>query len=279
MSAVLRGSRGISARRLSVRPRGRRSRAAGHAPIYVYGIVPAAAAVPDDLHGIGDSQVQVFAYASVGALASRLPSSRPLGTAADLRAHARVIEAIYQSFPVLPMRFGGALADSHAVVAELLEPNSEVLASALERIDNHEQFVIRGRYKEGAVLREVLAEQPQIARMSAWLRERDADAHRLEAIHLGELVARAVELKQQADLQVLRELLEPRVTAIAERVPASPETAVDAALLVRRPDRSAFELAAEELGRRWDSRIRLRLVGPLPAYDFAQAPEMEQWAC
>ncbi|HEY2314974.1 MAG TPA: GvpL/GvpF family gas vesicle protein, partial [Streptosporangiaceae bacterium] len=172
-----------------------------------------------------------------------------------------------------------ALADADAVVAALLKPNSGIFAAALERVDDHEQFILKGRYNDGAALAEVLAEQPQIARMSAWLRERDADAHRLEAIQLGALVARAVERKQQADLEVMRELLEPLVTGIAERVPASPETAVDAAFLVRRPGRSAFEHAAEELGRRWYSRIRLRLVGPLPAYDFTQTPEMEPWAC
>ncbi|HEY2200841.1 MAG TPA: GvpL/GvpF family gas vesicle protein [Solirubrobacteraceae bacterium] len=279
MSAGLRGSRGISTSRLSVRPRRGRRGVAKLAPIYVYGIVPAGAPVPDDLHGIGDAQVHVFAHGSIAAVTSRLPSSRPLGTAADLRAHARVIERIYQSCPVLPMRFGGALADPHAVAAELLEPNSDMFAGALERIDNHEQFTLRGRYRDGAALREVLAEQPKVARMSAWLRERDADTYRLEAIQLGTLVARALEQKQQADMAVMREILEPRVTAIAERVIASPDIAVDAAFLVQRPDRSAFEQAAEELGRRWESRIRLRLVGPLPAYDFTQTPEMEQWAC
>lgn len=279
MSPGRRGSRGTSANRLSARRQDRNPGAAELASIYVYGIVPAGAPVPDDLHGIGEAQIHVVAHGSIAAVTSSLPSSRPLGTAADLRAHARVIETIYQSCTVLPMRFGGALADPDAVVAGLLEPNSDMLARALERIDNHEQFILKGRYKQGAVLREVLAEQPQIARISAWLRERDADMHRLEAIQLGALVARAVERKQRADMEVMREILEPRVTAIAERVPASPETAVDAAFLVRRPDRAAFEQAAEELGRRWDNRILLRLVGPLPAYDFTQTPEMEQWAC
>jgi hypothetical protein len=279
MSAGRLGSRDTSTSRPLARRPGRRTGVAEPASIYVYGIVPAGMPVPDDLHGIDDAQVHVFAHGSIAALASRLPSSRPLGTAADLRAHARVIEAIYQSYPVLPMRFGGALADQVAVVAGLLEPNSEILAGALERIDNHEQFTIKGRYKDGVALSEVLAEQPQVARISAWLRERDAETHRLEAIQLGALVARALEGKQQADMEVMRESLGPHVTSIAERVPASPETAVDAAFLVRRPDRSAFEQAAEELGWRWDSRIRLRLVGPFPAYDFAQSPEMEQWAC
>jgi hypothetical protein len=274
MSAGRLASQGGTTSRLSARRPG-----VAAEPVYLYGIVPAGVPVPDGLHGIGDAQVGVVTHEPVAALTSRLPSSRPLGTAADLRAHAQVIEAMYQSCPVLPMRFGDALADADAVVAALLKPNGGIFAAALERVDDHEQFILKGRYNDGAALAEVLAEQPQIARMSAWLRERDADAHRLEAIQLGALVARAVERKQQADLEVMRELLEPLVTGIAERVPASPETAVDAAFLVRRPGRSAFEHAAEELGRRWYSRIRLRLVGPLPAYDFTQTPEMEPWAC
>jgi Gas vesicle synthesis protein GvpL/GvpF len=278
MSAGLRGSRETSASRPSVRSPGRR-RVAELAAAYVYGIVPAGALVPDDLHGIDDAQVRVVADGSVAALTSQLPLSRTLGTAADLRAHARVIETVCQSCAVLPMRFGAALENADAVVAELLEPHADAFASALQRIDNHEQFVLRGRYLDGAAFAEVLAEDPQVARMSAWLRERDADTHRLEAIQLGTLVARGLERKQQADMKFMREFLEARVADIAERVPASPEIAVDAAFLVRRPDRSAFEQAAEELGRRWDSRIRLRLVGPLPAYDFAQTVETGQWAC
>jgi hypothetical protein len=279
MTAGLRGSRGTSTTRLPVRPRGTRRRAAEPPPIYVYGIVPAGAPVPGDLLGIDNAQVRVIADGSIGALISQLPASRPLGTAADLRAHARVIETVYRSSAVLPMRFGGALANTDAVVAELLEPHADAFAGALQRVDDHEQFNLRGRYLDGAAFAEVLAEDPQVARLSAWLRERDADRHRLEAIQLGTLVARALERKQQADLDFMRECLEPRVTAIAERVPASPETAVDAAFLVRRPDRRAFERAAEELGRRWDSRIRLRLVGPLPAYDFSLTTETGQWAC
>lgn len=278
MSADPLGSQGTPASGMPARRRGRRQATAQPAPIYVYGVLPARARVPRDVHGIGDAEVQVLSHDCIGALTSRMPS-RPLGTAGDLRAHARVIEAIHQSCPVLPMRFGSALADPDAVISGLLEPNSAMFAAALERVENHEQFIVKGRYNDGAAFAEVLAEQPQIARMSAWLRERDANTHRLEAIQLGTLVARALEQKQQADMQVMREFLQPRVTAIAERVPASPETAVDAAFLVQRPDKSAFEQAAEELGRRWHNRIRLRLVGPLPAYDFTQTPEIRQWAC
>lgn len=279
MNAGPLGSRGTSASRPLVRRPGTGPGAAEPAPIYVYGIVAAGVQVPGDLRGIGDAQVRIIADGSVAALTSQLPPSQPLGTAADLRAHARVIETVYQSCAVLPMRFGGALEDTDAVVAELLDPHADTFTIALRRIENHEQFILRGRYVQGAAFAEVLAEDPQVARMSAWLRQRDADTHRPEAIQLGTLVARALERKQRADMKFMREFLEPRVTAIAERAPATPETAVDAAFLVRRSVRPAFEQAAEALGRRWHSRIRVRLVGPLPPYDFAQTVETGQWAC
>jgi hypothetical protein len=276
MNVSLRGSPGPSRQ---VTRRRSRHPVPADAALYVYGIVPADVSVPDDLHGISDAHIRVVTHGSVAALTSQLQLSRRLGTAADLRAHSRVIEAIFQSCPVLPMRFGGALENADAVVGELLEPHSDSFADALQRIRDHEQVVLRGRYLDGIAYAEVLAEDKQIARMSAWLREREAETHRLEAVQLGALVARALERKQQADMKFMRDLLEPGATAVAERVPASPEVAVDAAFLVRRRDRLAFERAAEDLGRRWVSRVRLRLVGPLPAYDFAHTPEMEQWAC
>ena len=261
------------------RYRGTHPDVAEPAPIYVYGIISTEVRVPDDLHGIGDAHVSVIGDGPVAALTSQLAISQQLGTAADLRAHAGVIEKVHHSCAVLPMRFGGALDNADAVVTELLAPHADAFADALRRIENHEQFIIRGRYLQGVAFAEILAEDTHVARLSAWLRERDAETHRLEAIELGRLVARALERKQQADMEFMKEFLEPRVTAIVERAPASPETAVDVAFLVRRTDRSAFERAAEEVGRLWDSRIRLRLVGPLPAYDFAQTVEAGQWAC
>jgi hypothetical protein len=214
--------------------------------------------------------VTCIRYRRIAAAISVVSADRPLGTPADLRAHASVLDALARSAAVLPMRFGGVLGDENAVVTELLEPHHAAFADRLDRLDGHAQFTIKGRYVDEVALREVLAEEPRVRRLRNLLRGRDAGSGRGPRIQLGELVARALELKRMADTQVLTGALAPHVTAVAERAPTSPDTAVDAAFLVAVSHRRGFEEAAEQLGRRWQGRIRLRLVGPVAPYDFAQ---------
>jgi len=241
-------------------------------PCYVYGILPSAARTRTGLCGLGDKPARVtfIRYRRIAAAVSGVPADRSLGTPADLRAHAGVLDALARSSAVLPMRFGGVLADENAVVTELLEPHHGAFADRLDRLNGHAQFTIKGRYLGDVALREVLAERPEVMRLNKRLQGRDVWACREERIQLGELVARALELKRMADTQVLSVALAPHVAAVAERAPASAGTAVDAAFLVAGPHRRGFEDAAERQGKLWQNRIRLRLVGPVAPYDFAQ---------
>ena len=245
-------------------------------PCYVYGIVPAAAPVPGGhVAGVGKAgHVAAVPCGRVAAIISPLAADQPLGTPADLRAHASVVDVLAQSAAVLPMQFGGVLADEGAVLAELLEPYEAEFAERLDMLAGHDQFTVRGRYEHDAPLREIVAEEPGVMRLRERLRGKDDaagqdPASRGEAIRLGELVARALELKQAADTRTLARTLAPHAAAVVEHAPATPGTAVDVAFLVARTHRGDFEQAAEELGRAWRDRIRLRLTGPLAPYDFA----------
>lgn len=245
-------------------------------PCYVYGIVPAAAPVPGGhVAGVGKAgHVAAVPCGRVAAIISPLAADQPLGTPADLRAHASVVDVLAQSAAVLPMQFGGVLADEGAVLAELLEPYEAEFAERLDMLAGHDQFTVRGRYEHDAPLREIVAEEPGVMRLRERLRGKDDaagqdPASRGEAIRLGELVARALELKQAADTRTLARTLAPHAAAVVEHAPATPGTAADVAFLVARTHRGDFEQAAEELGRAWRDRIRLRLTGPLAPYDFA----------
>ena len=63
--------------------------------------------------------------------------------------------------PVLPLRFGAVCASDDAVAGELLGPHYDEFAAALRQLEGHAEYVVKGRYVEHAVLREVLAEQPR----------------------------------------------------------------------------------------------------------------------
>jgi Gas vesicle synthesis protein GvpL/GvpF len=238
---------------------------------YVYGIVPAGTRAPADLIGIDGQSCQVTgSCGAIAALISPTPAERPLGTARDLRTHARAVEAVARSAAILPLQFGAVMADENAVQAELLEPYQEEFADRLARLRGCDQYTVKGRYQGDIALREVLAEEPDIRRLSERLRGRDEVASRGGNIQLGELVAGALERKRQADADVLAGSLAAHAEAVAEHPAGAPDVAADMAFLVPRTRQNGFEGAAEELAQHWHGRIRLRLVGPLPPYDFTQ---------
>jgi hypothetical protein len=230
---------------------------------YVFAVVPAGTPLPDsDAQGIAAELARVEA-GELGAVVGRVPIDRPLGRAADLRAHDRVVaDLVASGVPVLPMRFGAVVTDDDAVVGELLEPNRAEFAEALATLKGRVQYTVRAEYEQDAVLRQLLATRPDIRR----LRESGAqDA--AGQLRLGELVVQALEALRPADASgILAELI--GTVDVHVRPPSAPEEVLNAAFLVDVSHAPAFEQRVEKAAAQRAGRLRFRLVGPSAAYDF-----------
>ncbi|MQA83582.1 MAG: gas vesicle protein GvpFL [Streptosporangiales bacterium] len=242
---------------------------------YVYGVVPSTAALPDGLRGVGDSPgtVRLVRHGGLAAAVSDVSQDRPLGSRHDLLAHQRVLDTLMTASTVLPMRFGVVLGDAEAVTSDLLEPHHYRFVDALAEFSGYTQFTVRGRYEQDMVLREVLAEDPETQRLQEVVRELLPDSGYYDRIRLGELVFHALQRTREADGEVAVDTLAPYAASIRLREPAGDDGAVDAAVLVGHEHRDGFERAVEHLGARWAGRIRLRMLGPLPPYDFVELEE------
>jgi hypothetical protein len=241
---------------------------------YVYGIVPAGTRVPADLTGVGGGEVWLVPHDDLAGVVSEVPLGQALGTREDLLAHEGVVEALAAETTVLPLRFGAVVTTADAVVEEMLIPYHDWFETVLDDLAGTHEFAVVGVYVEDAVLREVIAEDPEAAQLRNRIRELPEDAAYYDRIRLGELIVKALDEKRQVDGEELVDALEPYASAVAPRAPAGEDTAADAAFLVAEQDVSRFEEAVDELGRQWAGRIRLRLVGPLAPYDFIPpAPE------
>jgi hypothetical protein len=237
---------------------------------YVYGVTAADLELPGDLRGLDDREVVLVPHRDCAVITSELEADRPIGTRDDLFAHERVLETLAaDGAAVLPFRFGAMLADRESVVTELLEPNHDVFAEELRGLRGLVQLTLKGRYVEDTVLGEVLRERPEIAERREELRGLPEDAAYYDRIHLGELIAQSLEAKAQADAQYALERLAPHAERTVAHTPRRAEEIVDAAFLVRQDRRDQFERAVDGLGEQWNGRVRLRLLGPLPPYDFA----------
>lgn len=243
--------------------------------VYVYGIVPGDVEPEDHASGVGDppSEVSVVRHGDLAALVSRIPVDRPLGTPDDLTAHARLLDGSAAVAPVLPLRFGAVMTDADAVEKELLEDNEDTLRSALTELEGRAQFVIRGRYVEKAILRELLEGNAEAERLRTEIRDKPEDATRNERIALGEMIAKAIEERRATDTdRVIGEIddLDPLVN---RRQPTHEEEAVHIAVLIELARQGELEQTLTELGEEWDGRVDLSLLGPMAAYDFVAAPQ------
>ncbi|HZP52609.1 GvpL/GvpF family gas vesicle protein [Actinocrinis sp.] len=245
--------------------------------IYVYGIAPADVETTEQARGVGDppAGIEVIAHDDVAALVSEIPVDRGLGTPEDFAAHARLLDATAAAMPVLPLRFGAVLADRQAVTDELLAPNHDDFAQALRLLEGREEYVVKGRYEESAILREVLGENEEAERLRQAIEGAPDDATRNERIRLGEIVTQAVAAKRERDTAALIEALRPLGCDAALREATHERDAVYVAYLVDTDKRDAFRQAVDDWAEPHRGRIGVRVLGPMAAYDFviSRGPE------
>ena len=151
--------------------------------VYVYGILPSDVELQEPATGVGDpaSPVRLVHYRDIAALISDVDVSRPLGTPEDLLVHEELLDASAAEAPVLPMRFGAVLASEDVVTSELLEANYEEFNAALQQLEGYAEYIVKGRYIQGAILQEILAEDPEARGLAAQTRGSDPVARSLLA--------------------------------------------------------------------------------------------------
>jgi Gas vesicle synthesis protein GvpL/GvpF/Lsr2 len=212
---------------------------------YVYGILPADVEIAADTPGVGEhaGPLRVIRSGDLAALVSDVELSGRLGSPDDLRTYREILDATATEVPVLPLPFGTHLADEKAVIRQLLGAHPDELAAALERLEDHVEFLVKGRYAGDAALDEAASEDERSA-------QRREDAQALEQAMAGVCVASAA------------------------REPADEPDAVHVAFLVATDKESEAEQVIEDLARDWEGRIELQLLGPMAAYDFAGTADL-----
>jgi gas vesicle protein GvpL/GvpF len=238
--------------------------------IYVYGIVPADVEVEPEAEGIGDppASVEVIREGDIAALVSPVATDKPLGKPECLQAHARLLDGTASVAPVLPMRFGAVMTDEEAVAEELLKKNHDEFSEALHALEGHAEYIVKGRYDEDTILREVIGESAEAQQLRKQMAGMSEDASRQARMALGEVVVKALDAKRAADTDAVVEALDDLAKQINVRQPTHELDAVNVALLAQVDQHEELQEKVDELAENWAGRVEIRLMGPLAAYDF-----------
>jgi hypothetical protein len=238
--------------------------------VYVYGIVPGDVQVEKSAQGIGDppAPVEVVHEGDIAALVSVIPTDHALGKPEDLQAHAQLLDGTAAVAPVLPLQFGAVMTDEDSVAQELLRGHHDEFAQALKALEGQAEYIVKGRYDDEAFLTQLLSENQQARQLSDDIRNTSEDVSRNSRIALGELISNAIEKMRNADTKTVVDAINGIASQVNPREPTHEWDAVHVALLVEVERQAELEEVLDRLNEKAGGRMKLRLLGPLAAYDF-----------
>ena len=235
--------------------------------IYVYGVVHAGHKPPKE-KGIAEASLREIKSGELAALVSDLPDlSLQLGRK-EMTAHVEILDKAHQQGTVLPMRFGVVMDGEEAVKQYLLDAHRQELEQQLMELKGKVELRVRATYEEETLLKEVIAQEPEIARLRQDLQGKSDDATYYARIRLGEMVANAIQAKRDADAMAILGPLEPLAEATNVGEPPNERIALTASFLVDESKIEQFDKAVDEVGRAQAQRMKLKYTGPLPPHSF-----------
>jgi hypothetical protein len=110
--------------------------------IYAYGIAEPTPELPPSRRGLGRATLHVLETDGLAVVYSRHRSFRARPSPDQVLQHERVLEAVMQHGPVLPMRFGTQL-DTVERLADAVTSRRRELASALDRVRGRVELGVR----------------------------------------------------------------------------------------------------------------------------------------
>jgi len=234
--------------------------------IHLYGVT-APDAPPPEVTGRQEQDVRVVSDGSLGAIVSDVDVGARIRRQ-DLLAHAHVLEWYAAEHPVVPVQFGVALPDEDAVRRDVLEQQGESLRELLDWFDGLVQVTVSAQHYEEPALVEVMRREPELVR----LRDELSSFPDLQdrQVQLGQAVAGALEELEAEDRAMLLDELAPLARAVAEQETEGAHEVLNAAFLVERGSRGAFDAAVGELRAKHEELMQLRYVGPQPPYSFLE---------
>lgn len=238
--------------------------------VYLYGVtVPGVRPLPD-VKGRQEAAVRLVSDDRLAVLVSDV-HGEPHAGRKDLLAHAHVLEAYVEDNTVVPMQFGIALPDDDAVRQQVLEAQGEEIGDLLDAFHGLVQLTVQAFHDEEWALRQALERDPRLVEMRDQLQGLPEPAAQDGQVRLGQAVAAVLQDLEEQDADAVLERLAPLARAVAQNDAGAAHEVLNAAFLVERDARSAFDAAVGELREDVGSAMRIRYVGPQPPYAFLDA--------
>ncbi|MFH1392334.1 MAG: GvpL/GvpF family gas vesicle protein [bacterium] len=195
-----------------------------------------------------------------------LRSKKPCFSREHLIAHQKVIEKVMQQgYDVLPVRFGIVAKSTKDIKEKILKAKRKELLEAFKKTQGKVELGLKALWRDISSIFQEIGENKeiQIAKNQA---RKNPSQFRVAAV--GELVGKALEQKREKEAQKIIQALDKLAVDFKSRACFGDAMIFNSAFLVSKKKEKKFDKRVEEIGKKYDNRIKFIYVGPVPPYNF-----------
>lgn len=239
--------------------------------IYVYCIIESQEPRSFGKIGIGGRGDDVFTvhYKELAAVVSRTPLMvyDPTRENALTHEHVNEIVMIDNGFTPVPMSFG-TLFKTEDDIVEFLKDTYDALRDVLRKMKDKLEFGLKVNWDRDMVLADVERDYEEIRRLKAQIEGDQQSSTYFARMQLGRLVEQALAEKSETFVrEIYDELREAAIASRSNKV-IGDRMIMNAAFLVEREKADFFDKKVQEIGRRYEGKLKFTYTGPWPPYNF-----------
>lgn len=248
---------------------------------YVYCIIPSMNDRNFGPIGVGGRGDEVFTIGDkdLAMVVSTHPVTRISVSRKNLLLHESVLEVVMKEFSsVLPIRFG-TIAASGDEIRNLLNRRSYEFHKLLREMEHLVELGVKGEWTNMEVIfKEIENDNEKIRKEKKKVRTLKGKTNLQDRENIGKMVKDALQLKKTEEAENVIDALRRACYEYKLNKTAGDENFMNAAFLVGRGRENEFDNIMNELGDKYENRMKFSYAGPFPVFNFANITiSPEEW--
>jgi len=239
--------------------------------IYVYCIIESAEPRSFGKIGIGGRGDEVYTvhHEDLAAVVSRslLMVYDPTRENALTHEHVNEVVMIDNNFTPVPMSFG-TLFKTEDDTKEFLKDTYKELRDVLRKMKDKLEFGLKVNWDRESVLVEVERDYEEIRRLKAEIETNQQSSTYFARMQLGRLVEQALAQKSESYVREIYDELRDAAIASRSNKVIGDRMIMNAAFLVDRASADLFDKKVQDIGKRFEGKLKFGYSGPWPPYNF-----------
>ncbi|PIP21025.1 MAG: gas vesicle synthesis GvpLGvpF [Candidatus Omnitrophica bacterium CG23_combo_of_CG06-09_8_20_14_all_40_11] len=218
-------------------------------------------------HGLASfGQSHSPTHKTIAAVVSNSPIKKYSVAREYLILHERAIEEVMKAYTVLPVRFA-TIAEDEKKVKTILEKDYDKILDLLEKMKGKIELGLKAIFKEG-IYNYILKEYEEIRALKEKLQKLPLEKSYYQRMEIGKMVETALE-KEKANLKEnILNNLSPLALETKTNNTYGERMIINVAFLVEKNREGEFDQKIQELGAKYEDKVKFKYVGTLPPFNF-----------